>query len=293
MKIRLIYNPMSKKAKSAYALFLDLGLKKLADNGRNEIELVKTRAPLDATNLAREAVDLGFDMVVAIGGDGTLNEVINGVIGSDIIVGVIPFGITNVFALEVGIPRDPFDAIDILLHGRPRKIDVGKANDRYFILMVGAGLDGVAVNNFPFKLKWFLGRLSYIFTGAYYYFTRYTPSKMDILVDGKRFYGYQVMVNNVSLYGGKLKIAPNASIFDGLLDICIFTRSGLFDDLRYLWSILNSNHHRWSDVILIKGKEVEITGDSFFHVDSEPMGKLPVSIRIVPRAVKIMLPSRM
>ena len=290
MKIRLIYNPVSKKAKSAYALFLELGIKKLMDGGRNDVELVKTHAPLDATRLAREAVDLGFDMVVAVGGDGTLNEVINGVVGSDIIVGLIPFGITNVFALEVGIPRDPFDAIDVLLHGKPRKIDIGKANDRYFILMVGAGLDGVAVNNFPFKLKWFLGKLSYLVTGMYYYFSKYKPARMEITVDGKKYYGYQIMVNNVSLYGGKFKIAPRATIFDGYLDVCIFTRSGFFDDLRYVWSVLNSNHYKWSDVLILKGKRISIKGDSYFHVDSEPMGKLPVDIEVVPHSIKIILP---
>ncbi len=290
MKIRLIYNPVSKKAKSAYALFLELGIKKLIDGGRNDVELVKTQAPLDATRLAREAVDLGFDMVVAVGGDGTLNEVINGVVGSNITVGLIPFGITNVFALEVGIPRDPFDAINVLLHGKPRKIDIGKANDRYFILMVGAGLDGVAVNNFPFKLKWFLGKLSYLVTGMYYYFLRYTPARMEIIVDGEKYYGYQIMVNNVSLYGGKFKIAPRANIFDGYLDVCIFTRSGFFDDLRYVWSILNSSHYKWSDVLLLKAKKITIKGDSYFHVDSEPMGKLPVDIEVVPHSIKIMLP---
>ena len=290
MRIRLIYNPMSKKAKSAYALFFELGIKKLEKNGENQVELVRTTAPLDATRLAREAVDQGMDMVVAVGGDGTLNEVINGVIGSNITVGLIPFGITNVFALEVGIPRDPFDAIDVLLEGRPRYIDVGKANGRHFVLMVGAGLDGVAVNNFPFKLKWVLGRLSYLFTGMYYYFTRYKPVKMEIMVDGRKYFGYQVMVNNVSIYGGKLKIAPKASIFDGLLDVCIFTRTGFFDDLRYLWSILNSNHYKWSDVLLMKAKKVSIKGDTYFHVDSEPMGKLPVDIEVVPHSVKVMLP---
>ncbi len=290
MKIRLIYNPVSKKAKSAYALFLELGIKKLIDGGRNDVELVKTQAPLDATRLAREAVDMGFDMVVAVGGDGTLNEVINGVVGADIIVGLIPFGITNVFALEVGIPRDPFDAINVLLHGKPKKIDIGKANDRYFILMVGAGLDGVAVNNFPFKLKWFLGKLSYLVTGMYYYMLKYKPARMEITVDGKKYHGYQIMVNNVSLYGGKFKIAPRATIFDGYLDVCIFTRSGFFDDLRYVWSILNSSHYKWSDVLLLKAKRITIKGDSYFHVDSEPMGKLPVEIEVVPQSIKIMLP---
>lgn len=290
MKIRLIYNPVSKKAKSAYALFLELGIKKLIDGGRNHVELVKTQAPLDATRLAREAVDLNFDMVVAIGGDGTLNEVINGVVGADIIVGLIPFGITNVFALEVGIPRDPFDAINVLLHGKPRRIDIGRANDRYFILMVGAGLDGVAVNNFPFKLKWFLGKLSYLVTGMYYYLLKYKPARMEITVDGKKYYGYQIMVNNVSLYGGKFKIAPRATIFDGYLDVCIFTRSGFFDDLRYVWSILNSSHYKWSDVFLMKAKKITIRGDSYFHVDSEPIGKLPVDIEVVPQSIKIMLP---
>ncbi len=289
MKIFVVFNPAAHKAERKSEDFLE-ALDILSKG--NDLILLETSKPGDGKLLAERAVKEKAEIVVAAGGDGTLHEVVNGVVGTDVAVGILPLGLTNVFALDAKIPMELPKAAELILKGRPRKVDLGRANGDYFILMLGAGLDAYAVHKLDLRAKKTLGRSSYIISGFTNYFT-YNPSRIKVIVEdlGLNFEGYHVIIANTASYGGRFKISPKARWDDGLLDVCIFQKGGPYNDFRYFMGVLHSRHTHYPDVIIVKSAKLRLEGDGvYYHLDSEPVGLLPLKVEAVHGAVEIILP---
>ncbi len=258
----------------------------LKNFGRVHIE--KTKYSGHGTQIVKENLDRGFDIVISAGGDGTLNEVVNGLYGSSIPLGIIPLGITNVFALELGIPMNPLKAVRTITKGLTKEVDLGDANGRLFTMMVGAGLDGYVIHNLSHEFKKKYGAPSHIIEGIKSYRT-YTPRPIKIHADGRDLgTGYEVIIANTSSYGGRFKISPVASVDDGYLDVVVFRNSGILKDTRYFFSVIINRHLYLEDVNIYRAKEIHLKGSGvYYHLDSEKGGTLPLTVKVREKAVRV------
>ena len=205
--------------------------------GRYEVEAVSTEAQNHATEIGREAVDGGYDIVVAFGGDGTLNEVVNGLHGTDIPVSVLPGGSTNVVARSLGIPNDVVDATEHLLSCaddfQPRPIDLGVANGRRFVFACGAGLDATAahqVDSHP-KMKHRLGPWYYTWAAVKGFYSDYlrNPVVMKVACDAGETEGVTAICQNTDPFtyfrGREIRISKGVEIDDGTLSLAVLHRA--------------------------------------------------------------------
>jgi YegS/Rv2252/BmrU family lipid kinase len=256
------------------------------------VELFETCRRGDALQAARDARDSGIDLVVAAGGDGTINEIINGLAGSNIPVGVIPLGTVNVFALETGIPMDPVDACNVILEGLPKKVNLGRVNDRYFLLMAGVGFDAYVVYGLDIRLKRLSGRLSYILTALWRGFTYQSPPVEIELDSGRKINSYGAVVGNMKYYGGTMSITPFADLERDDLDVCIFKRKGFGNILRYTWGVLRNRHLSLPDVEYhtVKSLRMRSKGKTYIQADGDMVGQLPAEISIAEEGITVMLP---
>lgn len=187
-----------------------------------EYQIVKTSQRGNGTELARQAAARGVDMVVAAGGDGTINEVARGLIDTSTALGVIPAGSGNGFARNMGIPLDHRSAIAALREPSFRQIDAGKINNYYFFNVAGLGLDAVISDRFHYsKMR---GSFPYFVIGVKEFF-RYQPQPVDILLDGREIRRSPLLLSfaNLPEFGVNATIAPNARPDDGLIDLCILS----------------------------------------------------------------------
>jgi diacylglycerol kinase (ATP) len=185
-------------------------------------ELKLTLAAGDARRLAREAVQQGIDVVVVVGGDGTINEVIQELAGSETALGVLPSGTVNVWAREVGIPLDNEKARNILIDGQTRRIDLGKINDRYFLLMVGIGIDGEVTHAVEKKPAKRFGVLGYLLIGTWLGLG-YPAFRALLQMDEREIKAnaLQIVIGNTQLYEVSVKYTWQAKCDDGLLVVWI------------------------------------------------------------------------
>jgi len=209
--------------------------------GRYEVEVEATESQDHATEIGRDAVDGGYDIVVAFGGDGTVNEVANGLAGTDIPVTFLPGGNTNVVCRTLGIPNDVVDATEHLLSladdFQPRKIDLGKINDRHFVFACGAGIDATVVEQVDANPKWKrrAGPWFYSWVATKGYFRNYmrNPVQLELEVGGKLHTGVTVLAQNSDpfTYFSKqpVHVCENVEIDDGALGMILLKRSNLFD----------------------------------------------------------------
>jgi diacylglycerol kinase (ATP) len=294
----LIANPTS----GSY-IFSALQLKDVLRNLRKQgwqAELKLTRAAGDARRFAHEAVQQKIGMVVAIGGDGTINEVIQELAGSETILGVLPGGTINVWAREVGIPLDSIGACDVLLHGQVRRIDLGRVNDRYFLLMAGIGLDGEvthAVERRPAKR---LGILAYLLV-ATWFGLGYSGFRARLTLDGRKIKAnaLQIIIGNTQLYAGAFKYTWQAKCDDGMLDVCIVRKQGIFRRLLMILHFILRREERRQWVHYEKCKEVQVQTRQpvGIQIDGDPAGYTstsdsPTTISIVPAALKVIVPQK-
>jgi diacylglycerol kinase family enzyme len=231
--------------------------------GRYEVEAVMTEAKSHATDIGREACDGGYDVVVAFGGDGTLNEIANGVAGTDIPVTVLPGGSTNVVCRTLGIPNDVVDATEHLLaladDFNPRKVDLGLASGRRFVFACGCGLDATAahrVDSHP-KLKARGGRWFYTYAAVAGFYRHYLrdPVGMRLTTDGAGAEGVTAIVQNSDpfTYFGRqpLRVCEGAALDNGTLSAAMLRRAAQRDvptiAARVLTERLRTPHHRQID----------------------------------------------
>jgi YegS/Rv2252/BmrU family lipid kinase len=257
-----------------------------------KVDLFETSKRGDALQAAREALNENVDIVVGAGGDGTINEIINGLAGSNIPLGVIPLGTVNVFALETGIPMDPAGACDVILEGVPKKVNLGRVNDRYFLLRGGVGFDAYVVYGLDIRLKRLSGRLSYILTALGRGLT-YRSSHLEIELDnGRKVSGYGAVVGNMKYYGGAMSITPFADMERNDLDVCIFKSKGFGNILRYTWGVMRNRHLTYPDVEYhtVQSLKIKSKGKTYIQADGDVVGQLPAEFSIAEEGITVMLP---
>lgn len=249
-----------------------------------------TSAPGDARALAAWAVEKGFRAVVAAGGDGTINEVVNGLAGSDVTLGVLPVGTMNVFAAELGLPGDLKAAWQVVREGVTRKVDLARANDQYFIQLAGVGLDAQALQETTWESKRSLGPLSYLVSAAQ--IAARVPPRLLVEADGVEREGSFVLVGNGRYYGTRLAFFKDAKVDDGKLDVLIFKNLGYLDIARYLGTILMGIHTEQKDVEYFQTKRAIVRCDQTVpvEVDGEVATESPVTFRISSRKLRVFVP---
>ncbi len=263
-------------------------------------ELKLTQAAGDARRLAREAVKQGINVVIAIGGDGTINEVIQELAGSETALGVIPSGTVNVWAREVDIPLDFAGARDVLISGQTRRIDLGKINDDYFLLMVGIGIDGEVTHAVEKKSAKRFGVLGYLLVGTWLGLG-YPAFRAILQMDNQaiRTTALQIVIGNTQLYAGAIKYTWQAKCDDGLLDICIVRKSSMLGRIIVGISFLLRNKDRKRWVRYETGATIKIytRNPVAIQIDGDPKGytaggPLPTIVSVAPGALKVIVPQK-
>ena len=287
----IIFNPIAGQASS-----LEQDIHAACDVGRAHgwvVDVRPTAGPGDGTRLAREAAAQGYDVVVAAGGDGTVNEVVNGLVGTTTALSALPIGTVNVWVRELGLPLQPRAAAEALLRTQIRTIDLGRAGDRYFLLMAGIGFDAAVTAVVRADEKRRLGVFAYLLR-AIDLAWRFRGTRARILVDGKTLRSRVIMVvlGNSQLYGGVVKITARASLDDGLLDVCVIKGNSLRGAPFRLLSILMQRYtldpkieyHRARTVQVITREPLAVL------VDGDHIGQTPMTFEAVPGALRALMP---
>jgi diacylglycerol kinase (ATP) len=265
-----------------------------------QAELKLTQSADDTRKFAREAAAQHIDVVVAIGGDGTINEIIQELAGTETALGVLPSGTVNVWAREVGIPLDNAGARKVLLTGDIRRIDLGKINDHYFLLMASIGMDGEIIHAIEKKPAKRLGVLGYLLVGAWFSFG-YSGFRASLQVDGRltKAHTLQIVLGNTQLYGGAIKYTWKARCDDGLLDVCIVRKQGLLRRPQVVIDFILHREQRRQWVRYEKCTEIKIrTREPIaIQADGDPIGYTaegfpPTTIIVAPGVLKVIVPEQ-
>lgn len=279
-RARIIYNPTA--GREQFRKELPDVLEKLEKAGY-ETSAHATNGEGDATEAARKAVERKHDLVVIAGGDGTINEVIQGIAEADYRpkIGIIPAGTTNDFARALAIPKDTLQAVDIILENNVKALDIGKVNDKYFINIAGGGDLTELTYDVPIKMKAALGQLAYYMKGIEK-LPSLKPVSTVIEYDDQIFEGdiMLFLVANTNSVGGFEKLAPNALIDDGYFDLLILKKTNLAEFLRLATAALRGAHLDDEKIIYTQAKRIKITPNEkmLLNIDGEYGGLLPGEI---------------
>ena len=267
--------------------------------------LVETRGPGHARDLALHAAEQGHDRVVAVGGDGTVQEVVNGVMeaDSDLAIGILAGGSGNDLARSLGLPRRASDALGVALGETTRRIDVGRAirksgsieSVRWFAAAGGIGFDAqVAAAMAGPRRRWQRGRLGYG-VSTLRELARFRNRHVHVRLEtpqGQREIDRRVLfvaIANGRFYGGGMDICPDASLSDGLLDLCVVGDISRIEAVRQLPGLYRGRHVSHPAVELVRATSVQLDGErgTLVHLDGEPFGGLPLRIEIEPLALSV------
>ncbi len=283
-----------------------------------DVVLQLTTKKGDAEAFARKASALPGTILIAAGGDGTYNEVANGLVHSDTPLAILPLGTTSVLARELGISLDTEKAIAVALSGRTETAHLGRikylsGESRLFLLMAGIGYDGDSVCGVNERLKKYSGKLAYILSGTLA-IINYRPSKLEITatitsqedfkegnfrvhpgycsVSGNSMTGtaYSVIVSKASCYGGDFKIAPDASLTAPYHYVFMTHTKSRIALLRYLSAIISGRTLGLKDISYFRTDEITIDGSSHIQLDGDYAGTAPVKIDVVRDAIKLIMP---
>ncbi|MBT2600971.1 MULTISPECIES: diacylglycerol kinase [unclassified Oceanobacillus] len=277
-KARIIYNPTS--GREAIKRALPNILEKLEVAGF-ETSTHATTCEGDATEAAKIAVERRYDLVIAAGGDGTINEVINGLAEQEHRpqLGIIPAGTTNDFARALHIPRDIDKAVDIIIEGNTKELDIGRVNDdHYFINIAGGGKLTELTYEVPSKLKTLLGQLAYYIKGIEMLpFLKATRVKIEyddqVLEDDIMLF----LISNTNSVGGFEKLAPDAKLNDGYFDLLILKKTNLAEFIQIATLALRGDHFRSKNIIYTQAKHIKVSNEEKMqlNIDGEYGGLLP------------------
>jgi YegS/Rv2252/BmrU family lipid kinase len=296
MRKCVIFNPTARGEKAKR-------FRRHLDAIASECSLKMTAAPGGARKLAQEAVAEGFEIVVAGGGDGTVNEVLNGIGDAPdgferARLGVLPLGTVNVFARELGIPPKLEHAWEIIRRERESKIDLprvefganGNRQKRYFVQLAGAGLDARAIELVKWQVKKLVGPLAYVMAG--FHALLGPPSKIGVTGGKHSSAGGLVMIGNGRLYGGEFRLFPKADLRDGLLEICVLPRVNWFTLARcspelLLRGVLPSSAHE-----IFQAESVTLTSETAtpLQIDGELIGQLPATFSVERSRLRVIAP---
>jgi len=268
------------------------------DGRRIAYEFVETTGPGHATDAARRAAT---PAVVSVGGDGTINEVVNGLNGSTARLGIIPAGSGNDFIKSIGVPRRPSHALSVLLEGNTRTVDVGTVRctpgkegegnfgTRLFVNGVGVGFDA-AVAARTREIGYLSGTALYILA-VLQTLGKYTPPRFTIrsAAFSREARGLLIAIGNGQCAGGGFYLTPDAAVDDGLLDVCSVDEKNIFQILRLMPKVMRGKHHNVPGVKFFRSNELVISSDEQFyvHADGEIVGANVRRVEIGVRAGQI------
>jgi YegS/Rv2252/BmrU family lipid kinase len=293
----VVWNPTAGSGLGKKRVEIDEVRKRFIANGWN-VATVKTRCAGDGTEAARYALESGANVVVAMGGDGTINEVVQTLAHQPVPLGIIPVGTINVLSQELGLPQEPMEAIDRVCQGRAMQMDLGLANGRYFTMMVGLGLDAESVNALIPSLKAWSGPLAYWVAGVTTT-ARYKSVRARISYDdGKRMRSrrgliYIMVISNTGLYaGGVLKFTPMASVRDGLFDVCLIRSKRWYQAIYHFMLVLIGRLKRMPDVDFFQTRRIVLrtARPLSYQLDGDPGGTTPITIEMVPKGLWVVGP---
>ncbi|CAA9580455.1 MAG: hypothetical protein AVDCRST_MAG18-3054 [uncultured Thermomicrobiales bacterium] len=263
-----------------------------------EVALRETTGQGDATEFAREAVADKVDVVVVAGGDGTVNEALQGLAEQrDTALAVLPGGTVNVWATELGVGEDKTKVAHQIALGHRRTIDLGKVNDRYFLMMVSAGFDAEAsakVAETPQlkEVKRRAGPLAYVLAGIHT-LRNFRGRTVVLDVDGRsiRRRALMVIVGNTRLYGGIAEITYQARADDGLLDLCVLAGRGPLDLARRAVAVILRRHHQDTQIDYRKARRIVLDTPRPLRIqaDGEDIGTTPATIQVLPSALEVIV----
>lgn len=319
-RVTLIYNPFAGRRRGK---IVAAALREALERRGFKTQAYPTSGPNDAATLAKNLAPLA-DIVVAVGGDGTVNEVINGLAGSRTILGIAPAGTVNVLALELGLLHAQADRperlADIITRGKILCLDLGRANERRFALMMGAGIDALTVRNLDLQAKRRFRELAFVATGLVKGFSA-PPPVFLVRTSGREYCATFFVAGNCRLYANRLSLTRQADPTDGLLDLLIFTGTTRASLAAFWLGTPSGLHLRHPRVVYLRSRHAEILpleqvpskdpgaaqlGPSthpssakpslafspvvWFQTDGELAGTLPASVTIEPRALKVLVP---
>lgn len=246
----------------------------------------------DAEALARRAVEEGFSRVVAAGGDGTVNQVANGITGSSAALGLLPVGSVNVFAMELGLPsQDLKQCWDIIRGTDVRLVDLPSANGKSFVQLAGVGLDAQVVKETSLTFKRSFGPLSYLISAAQIA-ARQPPKLFIESAEAPVHEASFVLIGNGRLYGGPFPFFKHAVLDDGLFDVVLFKRLGYLEIVKYLQDVVFSSDIRVPEVEYFQTQRLRITSDQDvpLEIDGELAGNCPVDFQMKRKALRVLAP---
>ena len=288
----MIFNPAAgrrrrRRFSATLAALRDLGC---------AIELRETTGPGAARVLAGEAAARAHDVVVAAGGDGTINETINGLIGSGTALAapplaIIPLGTANVLAAEIGLGTDPKEVARTITAGAARPVALGRANGRHFTAMAGVGFDAQVVAGVDLALKRRIGKAAYLWESLRQ-LARHEFPEHRVVLDGREHRAASVIVAKGRFYAGRFVVAPEARLDEALFQVCLFERPGAWNALRYAAALSDGRLARLPDTRLLPAREVVIEGAEGDPVqgDGDVIARLPVRIEVRPEALRLVMP---
>ncbi len=294
MRAVVIFNPLAGRERGDS--IASMAERILAKRGL-QMELHPTQGPNDAKTIASRFA-LRADVIIAVGGDGTINEVVNGLTQAGdadtrALLGIVPAGTVNVLALELGIPFDTEAACDIVARGKTMSIDVGKVNDRRFTLMAGAGIDALTVRNLDLRTKKRFKELAFVGTGLKTGFAERPPVFL-VRANGQDYRTTFFVAGNTRNYAGRFGITPQADPTDGILDLMIFTGTTRSSLAVFWMGVPSGLHVRNPNVTYVRAQQAKLTpleGEEvvWFQTDGELAGSLPATVTIDPNALRVLV----
>jgi diacylglycerol kinase (ATP) len=291
----IIYNPVARGlSRRRHLLQRTIGV---LDRQGITATLVPTEAPGTAGEQARHEIERGCDLIVAAGGDGTINEVANGMLGSHVPLAILPGGTANVLAREIRLPIHLERAAAQMSRLRPYRIAAGglriaDGDPRCFLCMAGAGLDAEIVSRLNLDFKALTGKFAYYVTGLAQVFR--PLREFDVMVDGHLYRASFALISRVRNYGGDLEIARRASLLRDDFEIVLFRGTASVRYLHYLVGVALGQVERIGGCTVLRGRRVSCPmpegGGIYVQVDGELAGQLPISAEILPGAVTLLVP---
>lgn len=262
-----------------------------------QVTVCETFAPRDAETIARQA--RGYDTIVAAGGDGTINEVLNGIHArnDDCALALLPLGTANVLARELAInPKSVEQIVATIAERSPRVISLGQANGRGFVMMAGVGFDAHVVANVDSRIKRLVGKFAYV-AASLRELAIYRARTYAVEIEGRTETASSVVVANGHFYGGPYVLAREASLKDHQLHVCLFRRTGRWNAMRYLWGMISGRLSRFPDFDVIPAVRLKITAGALCSAeepvqgDGDVMARLPIEVAVSPSGLPVLQPS--
>lgn len=261
-----------------------------------EVEAMNTAGPGDAARLARRAASEGWREVIVAGGDGTINEALQGLVGTDARLAIWPRGTANVLARELGVPSDIEQLARVIAQGKTRSISVGCATqehtreERYFLLMAGVGLDASIVHRVPPRLKKLIGEAAFWYSGLGH-LADWQPALFSVEVGGSTFPATFAAFGKAPRYGGGLAITPRAGLDQAEFELCLVDSGSR---LRYLYLLSHAMRRGVAEdaagVRFVRARRARAEGSALVQVDGELIGQLPMTFEMTPHRIEVIAP---